>query len=101
MILIKTIIYKTSNGKEPFNDWFFDLDKSIRTIVISRLKRVSLGNFGDCKLIKGTSGISELRIDEGPGYRIYFGRQNTTIMVLLIGGEKKTQKRDIVKAQKY
>jgi putative addiction module killer protein len=57
-----------------------------------------LGNFGDCKPVGG--GVEELRIDFGPGYRIYFGRQGPFIAVLLCTGDKRTQARDIVTAQK-
>jgi putative addiction module killer protein len=60
-----------------------------------------LGNFGDCKLIKGGEGVSELRIDYGPGYRIYFGKDKATIVALLIGGNKGSQTRDIAKAKRY
>lgn len=60
-----------------------------------------LGNYGDCKILKGTSGIYELRIDCGPGYRIYFGKDSNTIVVLLVGGDKKNQDKDIEKVKKY
>lgn len=101
MSLIKIITYKTNTGKEPFALWLFDLDKNTRATVSARLDRISLGNFGDCKSLKNTSGIYELRIDCGPGYRIYFGRQGATIIILLTGGDKSSQNRDITKAQKY
>jgi putative addiction module killer protein len=101
MSLIKTIIYKTSTGKEPFIQWLLDLDAATRSIILTRLKRVSLGNFGDCKLLKQTFGVWELRIDYESGYRIYFGKQDNAIIVLLIGGDKGSQKRDITKAQRY
>jgi putative addiction module killer protein len=60
-----------------------------------------LGNFGDSKIIKGGDGIWELRINFGPGYRVYFGKKGTTIIILLLGGNKGTQERDIIKAKKY
>ena len=101
MSLIKTIIYQTSTGKEPFTEWLVGLDKTTRAVVITRLKRVNLGNFGDCKLLQKASGVWELRIDYGSGYRIYFGKQGTTIIVLLVGGDKGSQERDIAKAQQY
>lgn len=68
---------------------------------MNRLDRIRIGNFGDAKKIQGGSGIWELRIDHGPGYRIYFGKKGTMIIVLLIGGSKKSQTRDIVKAKQY
>lgn len=68
-------------------------------IVRARLNRIRLGNFGDCKSVG--NGVEELRIDFGPGYRIYFGRQGLLAVILLCGGDKKTQARDIATAQKY
>jgi len=98
---IKTVVYTTSAGDQPFSDWYWKLDNETYAIVTRRLKRVELGNFGDCKLLKQTDGVWELRIDYGPGYRIYFGRQGNEIVVLLVGGDKGSQTRDIAKAQKY
>ncbi len=62
----------------------------------ARIRRLSLGNFGDVKPVG--EGVSELRIDYGPGYRVYFARRGQTLVVLLAGGDKKTQDRDIKKA---
>ncbi len=101
MSLIKTIVYKTSTGKEPFTQWLLDLDQKTRAIVVTRIKRVNLGNFGGCKMLKQASGVWELVIDYGPGYRVYFGKQGNTIVVLLVGGDKGSQEKDITKAQKY
>lgn len=101
MGLMKTVIYKSRNGKEPFIQWLLKLDKTTRAIVVTRIKRVELGNFGDCKLLKETSGVWELRIKFGSGYRVYFGKYGETIIVLLIGGDKGSQKHDITKAQGY
>lgn len=64
-----------------------------------RLDRVSLGNFGDCRNVG--EGVQELRVDYGPGYRVYFGQEGTTIVLLLCGGDKGTQTRDIQIAQVY
>jgi putative addiction module killer protein len=101
MSLLKTIVYKTSVGKEPFSKWLLDLDKRTRAIVVSRIRRITLQNFGDCKLLKGTNGVWEIRIDHGSGYRVYFGKDGYTVVVLLIGGDKGSQERDIEKAQEY
>ncbi len=101
MSLIKIINYSTPSNKEPLTDWFDDLDFKTQSVVIERMARVRLGNFGDCKYIKNGDGIWELRIDYGPGYRIYFGKQKTTIIILLLGGDKKSQSRDITKAKRY
>lgn len=101
MSVIRTITYKTSTGKEPFVDWLLDLDTDTRAIVVTRLKRVSMGNYGDCKLLQSAGGVWELRIDYGSGYRVYFGKEGNAIVILLVGGDKKSQSRDIIKAQRY
>jgi putative addiction module killer protein len=63
-----------------------------------RIRRLSLGNFGDAKSIG--NGIAELRIDYGPGYRVYFLRRGSALVILLAGGDKRTQDRDIASAKK-
>lgn len=93
-------IYVTEEGREPFSEWLISLrDHSARAKIRVRLDRVSLGNFGDCHGVGG--GVQELRIDYGPGYRVYFGQEGTTIVVLLCGGDKSTQMNDIETAQRY
>jgi putative addiction module killer protein len=93
--------YTTSAGNKPFNKWQDKLDANIRAIIRTRLDRVKLGNFGDCSIIKSGDGVWELRIDVGPGFRIYFGKIGSTVIVLLIGGAKGSQIRDIEKAKRY
>lgn len=95
----KTIlIFETREGKCPFSDWLLGLkDVKGRAIIRARLERVRLGNLGDCKSIG--DGISELRIAFGPGYRVYFGQDGSKLVVLLCGGDKSTQKKDIAKAK--
>jgi len=68
-------------------------------IVRARLNRIRLGNFGDCKSVGG--GVGELRIDFGPGYRVYYGRDGALVVVLLCGGTKGTQARDVLRAKGY
>lgn len=99
MSLIKIVLYSTDAGKEPYSDWEYGLDKITQAVVKNRLERIRLGNFGDAKMIKNGEGIWELRVNYGPGYRIYFGKQRTTIIILLTGGDKKSQNRDIKKAK--
>lgn len=101
MNLIEIVLYASDTGKEPFSDWESRLDKPMRAAVMRRLDRVRLGNFGDAKRLQGVSGIWELRIDQGPGYRVYFGKEGSMIVVLLCGGSKKSQTRDIAKAKQY
>jgi putative addiction module killer protein len=67
--------------------------------VRARLNRIRLGDFGDRKSVGG--GVDELRIDFGPGYRVYYGREGSSVVILLCGGNKRTQSRDILTAQKY
>lgn len=94
------LIYETQDGHCPFEEWLDGLkDIAGRTIIRKRLNQVRLGNMGDVESL--SDGIFELRIDYGPGYRIYFGEENFTIVVLLIGGDKRSQSRDIRKAKLY
>lgn len=95
------ILYTTSTGKKPFSDWLEELDLTTRAIIASRLARIRAGNFGDCKPIQGNAGIWEFRINYGSGYRIYFGKYKATIIILLLGGDKSSQIRDIAKAERY
>ena len=95
------ILYTTDTGKQPFVEWQEKLDTKTESIILVRLARIRSGNFGDCKQIKVEKGLYELRIDYGAGYRIYYGKSGSTIVVLLVGGSKKSQDRDIIKAQRY
>jgi len=82
---------------DVFADWFAGLrDREARARVTVRIRRLSLGNPGDVKPVGG--GISEMRIDYGPGYRVYFIRRGDTVVVLLCGGDKRSQDRDIARA---
>ncbi|MEG5018190.1 MULTISPECIES: type II toxin-antitoxin system RelE/ParE family toxin [unclassified Microcoleus] len=92
--------YVAVGGQVPFDNWFDSLRNSkISTIINKRLSRVILGNLGDCQSVG--EGVFELRIDYGPGFRIYFGQVGTTIILLLCGGDKSTQDRDIRQAIEY
>ena len=78
--------------------WFAKLrDRRARARILVRIRRLSLGNPGDVRTVG--EGISELRIDYGPGYRVYFTRRGETVVVLLAGGDKRTQRHDIEKAK--
>lgn len=82
---------------EPFEQWLKGLrDRCAAARVQVRLDRLALGNFGDAKAVGG--GVSELRIDYGPGYRLYFMRSGQMVVVMLCGGDKASQKRDIESA---
>jgi putative addiction module killer protein len=84
---------------EAYYQWFDSLrDRQARARINACIRHLSLGNFGDVKPIG--EGISELRIDFGPSYRVYFAQRGQTLVVLLAGGDKRTQDRDIKKALK-
>ncbi len=92
--------YVTAEGKNPFRKWLSALrDVRARAKIRIRLNRLRLGNFGDAKSVG--DGVSELRIPYGPGYRVYFARTGATVVLLLCGGDKSTQRRDIKKAKNY
>lgn len=83
---------------EVFASWLGDLaDEHARAKIAVRIRRLSLGNFGDVKPVG--EGVSELRIDYGPGYRLYFVRRGLAVIVLLCGGDKRTQANDIKAAK--
>jgi putative addiction module killer protein len=94
------IVYRDTAGKEPFTEWLNSLrDPKTRRRILKRLWRLESGYFGDCKRLGG--GVSELRFFFGPGYRVYFGEDGDKIVVLLCGGDKDSQRRDIRNAQTY
>ena len=93
-------IYVDENGEEPFTEWLAGIrDVRTRARIRRRLDRVSLGNLGDHQAVGG--GVFELRLFFGPGYRIYYGEQDDTLVILLCGGDKSTQRRDIERAKAY
>jgi len=92
--------YQTRLGKNPFTDWLASLKDIIgRAQINNRLNRAMLGNYGDYDAVG--DGIYELRIHYGPGYRVYFSEQGNELLLLLLGGSKRTQKQDIKKAKLY
>jgi len=93
-------VYARSDGSEPLTEWLRGLrDGPTRNRIRQRIARVRLGNFGDTRSVG--EGVQELRIPLGPGYRVYFGREGDAVVILLCGGEKSTQTRDIERAQDY
>jgi putative addiction module killer protein len=92
--------YKKENGTAPFREWLESLrDVNGRARIRVRLDRARLGNLGDHKHLG--NGIWELRLDCGPGYRVYFAKEENRIILLLVGGNKDTQSRDIAQADDY
>jgi len=85
---------KTIHTTETFDDWFVGLrDRMAQKRIQARIRRAELGNFGDCGPVG--EGISEMRIHYGPGYRVYFVQRGMEIVILLAGGDKSTQNKDI------
>ncbi len=92
--------YRTLSLKKPFIEWFNSLkDLHGRAIVRAKIERIRFGNFSNCKPVG--SGVYEIIINYGPGYRVYFGQVGLKIVVLLCGGDKDSQNRDIKKAKEY
>jgi putative addiction module killer protein len=89
--------YLTRDGINPFRSWLERLDVPTRQRIQARVFRFQLGNLGDHKSIGG--GVWEARLDFGPGYRIYFGKEGSKIILLLLGGDKSSQPKDIERAQ--
>jgi putative addiction module killer protein len=82
-----------------FSTWLAGLlDQKAKARILARLQSAALGNFGDCEPVG--EGVSEMRIHMGAGYRVYYVRTGSTVYVLLAGGDKASQKKDIVQAKK-
>lgn len=92
-------VYRRETGHLPLDEWMTGLDERTRARIRRRLDRLGLGQLGDSKPVG--RGVSELRLDVGPGYRVYFARQGNRVVVLLCGGDKSTQRADIQTAQHY
>lgn len=100
MVQKELVTYQTETGKRPFDDWLKGLkDIKARARIRSRLDRVELGHYGDYKPLG--KGVYELRLFFGPGYRVYFGEDGNTLVLLLCGGDKSSQQRDISGAHAY
>jgi len=92
--------YVARSGSDVIGDWLASLeDLKARARIAARLDRLSLGNFGDSKALR--EGVSELRIDWGPGYRVYYAMLGRTCVLLLCGGDKRRQASDIKRAIEY
>ena len=93
-------IYRTPNGQQPFTEWLESIrDVNTQDRIRARANRLKFGNFGDYKSVG--DGVCELRLNFGPGYRIYFGMGGSMIVLLLCDGDKSSQARDIERAKTY
>jgi putative addiction module killer protein len=98
--MIEVRRYITRAGVNVFGNWLATLrDAQAKARIVRRIDRMELGNFGDCKPLGG--GLYELRIDWGPGYRVYYGMIGQTCVLLLCGGDKHKQSSDIDRAREY
>ena len=94
------VIHLAVYGRDVFDEWFEDLRDVVgKTVILRRLSRLAYGNFGDHRPVG--CGVWEIRIHYGPGYRIYYGEEGSRIILLICGGDKGTQKRDIQRAQQF
>ena len=92
--------YLSRAGRDVFDDWLSQLaDARAQARVVTRINRLALGNFGDCKRLR--QGLCELRIDWGPGYRVYYAMLGKLCVLLLCGGDKRKQSSDIDRALEY
>lgn len=98
--MLEIRIYQTQEKDCPFENWLDNLsDINAKARILQRIDRIEAGNFGDCESVG--DGVHELRIDHGPGYRIYFSNDGKYLVILLCGGTKRRQKKDIKQAKAY
>jgi len=93
------VVFRSRSGECPYLKWIDSLDGRTRERILSRVARLKRGQFGDFKALEG--GLYELRFFFGPGYRVYFGEHRGRIILILSGGNKSTQRKDIGVAQEY
>jgi len=91
--------YLTADDKSPYREWLGTLDAAVRARIQARVLRFELGNLGDSKSVG--EGVWEARLAFGPGYRLYFGRHGKIVILLLLGGDKGSQAKDIRRAKQY
>lgn len=91
--------YVSADGRHPFREWLEALDVVVRARIQARILRFEMGNLGDHKSVG--AGVWEARLVFGPGYRIYFGKDGKSIILLLVGGTKASQRKDIRRAQNF
>jgi len=97
--MLEVRYYVTDDGRSPYADWFASLDAVARAKVAAAIVRIGQGNLSNVKPIGG--GVLEYKINFGPGYRVYLGRDGNVLVILLAGGTKKRQQRDIEAAMEF
>ena len=97
---VSILHYRTIEGRFPYREWVESIaDKTVRAAVLARVDRLAFGAFGDWKAVG--EGVCELRVHFGAGNRVYFGRDGRAVVILLCGGEKRSQSADIKRAKNY
>jgi putative addiction module killer protein len=98
--VIELIVYERETGRRPFTDWLSSLrDTKAKARIVTRLRNLEAENFGDWAPVG--EGVLELRIHLGPGYRVYCGRSGAQWVILLCGGDKASQPKDILRAKEF
>jgi putative addiction module killer protein len=98
--VIELFRYQREDGREPVTEWLESIrDKTAQARIRVRLRHLQAGNFGDCQPVG--NGVLELRVHVGAGYRVYCGRRGERVVILLCGGDKRSQARDIQTAKMY
>lgn len=98
--MFEILTYEDDDGRKPYAEWLAKLaDRQAISRVLVRVSRMAGGNFGDCKPV--ADGVWELRIDWGPGYRVYYAQTGKKLVLLLTGGDKRKQQADIAAAVEY
>ncbi|WP_198937210.1 type II toxin-antitoxin system RelE/ParE family toxin [Herbaspirillum camelliae] len=98
--MVELLRYQRRDGREPVSEWLDQLrDKVAQARIRIRLRQVQAGNFGDCEAVG--DGVIELRVHVGAGYRVYCGQHGKTLVILLCGGDKRSQQGDIRLARQY
>ncbi len=95
----EVLIFRHASDESPYLDWLESLDWKMQERISSRVARMKKGQFGDCKAL--APSLYELRLFFGPGYRVYFGQHRGRTIILLAGGDKSTQSKDIKQARQY
>ncbi|WP_395742238.1 type II toxin-antitoxin system RelE/ParE family toxin [Prosthecobacter sp.] len=95
----EVLIFRHASEESPYLDWLETLDWKMQERILARVARMKKGQFGDCKSLD--RGLYELRLFFGPGYRVYFGEHKGKTVIILGGGDKATQSKDIKRAREY
>jgi putative addiction module killer protein len=95
----EVLVFRNRSDESPYLEWLDALDWKTQERILSRVARMKQGQFGDCKSVD--RGLYELRLFFGPGYRVYFGEHRGKTILILAGGDKSSQRRDIKKATEY